>query len=96
MQILMAELSAAIVQWFPKEALNDSSCMRAPDIGMGRKAQTAAIAVAIARICSAADRPRPGCKRREGIVQRVPERRCRRDRRAVPATPADAPGRITP
>ena len=39
---------------------------------MGCKAQTTAIAVAIARICNAADRPKQGCAVREGFVQRCP------------------------
>ena len=37
---------------------------------MGCKAQTTAIAVAIARICNAADRPKQRCAVREGLVQR--------------------------
>ena len=39
---------------------------------MGCKAQTTAIAVAVARICNAADRPKQGCAVREGLVQRRP------------------------
>ena len=50
--------------------LNKSPWMRAPRFGMGCKAQTAAIARAMARICNAADRPNRGCARREGLVQR--------------------------
>ena len=42
-----------------KEALHESSGKWALRIGMGCKAQTAAIALAIARICNAADRPSP-------------------------------------
>ena len=37
-------------------------------IGMGCKAQTTDIAVAMARICNAADRPRPRLHTREEIV----------------------------
>jgi hypothetical protein len=37
---------------------------------MGCKAQTAAIPGGIARICNAADRPKPGCDSRERVVQR--------------------------
>mgnify|MGYP000905448037 FL=1 len=37
-------------------------------IGMGCKAQTADIAAAMARICNAADRPRPRPHTREEIV----------------------------
>jgi hypothetical protein len=37
---------------------------------MGCKAQNAAIAVAMARLCNAADRPKRGCAAREGLVQR--------------------------
>ncbi len=37
-------------------------------IGMGCKAQTTDIAVAMARICNAADRPRPRLHAREEIV----------------------------
>ena len=44
-----------------KATLNKSPQWRAPWFGMGCKAQTAAIAVAIARICNAADRPKQGC-----------------------------------
>jgi hypothetical protein len=40
---------------------------------MGCKAQTAAIAQAMARICNAADRPKPGCAGREGVIQRFPK-----------------------
>jgi len=43
-----------------REALNKSSGKQAPWFGMECKAQTAAIAVAIARICNAADHPNPG------------------------------------
>jgi|GEM_PF-3583500 len=41
---------------------------------MGCKAQTAAIAAAMARICNAADRPRYGCAAREGLNQHCPKR----------------------
>ena len=54
----------------PKATLNKSPQWRAPWFGMGCKAQTTAIAVAIARICNAADRPKQGCAVREGLVQR--------------------------
>ena len=37
-------------------------------IGMGCKAQTTDIALAMARICNAADRPRPRLHTREEIV----------------------------
>ena len=37
-------------------------------IGMGCKAQTTDIAIAMARICNAADRPRPRLHTREEIV----------------------------
>uniref|UniRef100_E6PVS5 Uncharacterized protein n=1 Tax=mine drainage metagenome TaxID=410659 RepID=E6PVS5_9ZZZZ len=39
---------------------------------MGCKAQTTAIAQAMARICNAADRPRRGCDAHAGLVQRRP------------------------
>ena len=42
---------------------------------MGCKAQTTAIAVAIARICNVADRPKQWCAVREGLVRRCPKRR---------------------
>ena len=54
----------------PKATLNKSPRWRAPWFGMGCKAQTAAIAAAIARMCNAADRPKQGCAAREGLVQR--------------------------
>lgn len=37
-------------------------------VGMHCKAQTTVIAVAITRICNAAERPRPRLHTREGIV----------------------------
>jgi hypothetical protein len=40
--------------------------------GMGCKAQSAAIAPAMASICNAADRPNQGCAAREGLIQRCP------------------------
>jgi hypothetical protein len=43
----------------PRDPLHESSGKWALRIGMGCKAQNAAIAVAIASICNAADRPRP-------------------------------------
>ncbi len=43
-------------------------------IGMGCKAQTTDIAVAMARICNAADRPRPRLHTREEIVNTFLER----------------------
>ena len=43
-------------------------------IGMGYKAQTTDIAVAMARICNAADRPRPRLHTREEIVNTFLER----------------------
>ena len=49
-----------------KATLNKSLRMGAPWFGMGCKAQTAAMA----RICNAADRPKQGCARRKGLVQR--------------------------
>ena len=49
-------------------------------IGMGCKAQTTDIAVAMARICNAADRPRPRLHTREEVVntfyQATPLARC--------------------
>ena len=42
-----------------RDPLHESSGKCALRIGMGCKAQNAAIAVAIASICNAADRPRP-------------------------------------
>ena len=49
--------------------LNKSLRWRAPWFGMGCKAQTTAIAEAMARICNAADRPKQGCATRTGLVQ---------------------------
>jgi hypothetical protein len=57
----------------PGAPLNKSPRWRAPSLWMGCKAQTAAIAHAIARICNAADRRRVGCATREGLVQRCPQ-----------------------
>jgi len=40
---------------------------------MGCKAQTAAMAVAIARICNAADRPRAQMPAAQELMQRLPD-----------------------
>ena len=53
----------------PKDALHASSGKWALRIGMGCKAQTAAIAPAIARICNAADRPSPQMQTARRFVQ---------------------------
>ena len=54
-----------------------------PGEGQGPQAlaQTTAIAPAMARICNAADRPKQGCARREGLDQRCPKA-CGRSRQA--------------
>jgi hypothetical protein len=49
--------------------LNKLLRMGALWFGTGRKAQTAAIPGGIARICNAADFPKPGFARRKGLVQ---------------------------
>jgi hypothetical protein len=56
-----------------KATLNKSQRMRAPDIGMGCKAQNADGPDGPARLCNAADRPMSGCTRRDGLVQRCPK-----------------------
>ena len=56
----------------PKAKLNKSQRLRAPEIGMGCKAQNADGPGGPARLCNAADRPMSGCTRREGLVQRCP------------------------
>ena len=56
-----------------KATLIKSPRVRAPRFGMGCKAQTTAIATAMARICNAADRPKRGCATREGLDQGCPE-----------------------
>lgn len=67
------------------EATLSKSCRwAAPRVGMGCKAQTAAIAQATARICNAADHPRRGCSTRQGLVQRRPTPRAARVRKQSP------------
>ncbi|HET9646395.1 MAG TPA: hypothetical protein VFP68_24250, partial [Burkholderiaceae bacterium] len=56
-----------------KATPNESPRCHAPRFGMGCKAQNGAIAVAMASICNAADRPKRGCASREGLVQRCLE-----------------------
>ena len=56
-----------------RDAVHDSSGKCALRIGMGCKAQNAAIAVAIASICNAADRPRPQMHTARRIVQSIPK-----------------------
>ncbi len=56
----------------PWEPLHESSGKCALRIGMGCKAQSAAIAVAIASICNAADRPSPQMHAARRFVQRLP------------------------
>ncbi|MCL2875340.1 MAG: hypothetical protein FWF12_03415 [Betaproteobacteria bacterium] len=56
---------------YHKEGLNKSSGKCALRIGMGRKAQTTAIAVAMARICNAADRPTPQMRTTRRLVQTI-------------------------
>lgn len=58
-----------------KAALNQLPRADEPRVGMGRKAQTTAIPVGIARICNAAARPDRGCAGRVGLVQRCLTRR---------------------
>jgi hypothetical protein len=55
-----------------KEAPRKSSGKWAPRIGMGCKAQTAAIAGAIARICNAADHPSPQVHAARRLVRSIP------------------------
>lgn len=47
--------------------LNKSPQRRAPCIGMGCEAQTAAMTAAMSRMCNTADRPTQGCPTREGL-----------------------------
>lgn len=54
-------------------------------IGMGCKAQIAAIAVAIARICNAADHPRPSKAAALGVLQHFPRYPGESPHRAHPA-----------
>jgi len=78
-----------------KATLNKSPRWRAPWFGMGCKAQATAMAVAIARICNAADRPKQGCAVREGLVQRCPNARGRAPRLRAPE-PRGPAGRNPP
>ena len=50
--------------------LNESERVGAPGFEMGCEAQSAAIPGSIASICNEADRSKPGCDSREGLVQR--------------------------
>ena len=59
-------------QGMAREPLNQSSGKRALWVGMGCKARTAAIAVAMARMSNAADRPNPQMHAARGLVQRFP------------------------
>jgi len=64
-----------VKQWrapVAREPLNDPERVGAPGFGMGCKAQSTAIAGAMASICNAADRPKPGCAGRDRVVQRFP------------------------
>jgi hypothetical protein len=62
--------SLSIGRFCLRATLNKSQRMRAPEIGMGCKAQNADGPGGPARLCNAADRPMSGCTRREELVQR--------------------------
>ena len=66
-----------------KATLDKSARIDAPGFGMGCEAQSAAIPEGIASICNEADRPKPGCDSRDGLVQRCPKPRIVRQWRAV-------------
>ena len=53
-----------------KATLNESARVGAPGFGMGCEAQSAAIPGGIASICNEADRPKPECADRDGLIQR--------------------------
>ena len=55
-----------------RDSLGESSGKWALRIGMGCKAQSTAIAGAMASICNAADRPSPQMPTARGFVQRIP------------------------
>ncbi|MBU6467245.1 MAG: hypothetical protein KGQ30_11070, partial [Burkholderiales bacterium] len=62
-----------LVKLVIKATLNKPARCSTPWIGMGCKAQTTAIAAAIARVCNAADRPEPGMRRARGACSALPK-----------------------
>jgi len=57
----------------PRGILQNLNGKQSLRIGMGCKAQTTAIAVAMARICNAADRPNPQMTAAREVMQDAPE-----------------------